>query len=130
MSKPTKDSVIDRINRGQTFLDTAHKLIFATWHNAYVTDQRAAAKKGTKRASLTVKTFTLTDLETSLEIVMNLYRQQEDIKAAAKIDYSTMSFGDRARARAKIIREAAAKCRDQAIATGKTVKFQMPKISF
>ena len=93
----TKEVLRARINKGQSHLDTAHKIVFTTWHTQYMNAiQRHPAK------------YTKAQLIEVFEKVADIYRMQKIESVDQTFDHNTSPWLTRVRNRAARIRDAAA----------------------
>lgn len=93
----TKEVLRARINKGQSHLDTAHKIVFTTWHNSYMHETGRSPAKYTKAQ--------LTDV---FNKVADIYRMQKIESVDQTFDHNTSPWLVRVRNRAARIRDAAA----------------------
>jgi metallophosphoesterase superfamily enzyme len=117
LNKHTNLQLRVRINKGQKTLDTAHKIMFAAWHQAYVAD-----------AGRTVSSFTKAQLIDVLTHIVELYKAQQVVNAGEDFDTKTSTLRERTMARARNIRLLMNQAKDEAIATGKAVKVKMERL--
>jgi len=93
----TNDELRARINKGQSQLDTAHKIVFSTWHTQYMDAiQRHPAK------------YTKAQLIEVFEKLVAIYKLQRTTKCEQAFDHNTSPWLTRVRNRAARIRDAAA----------------------
>ena len=121
LTAQTKAELRTRINKGQSLLDPAHKILFAAWTNDYMDNCHRTVAKFTK-ADL-IKAFTKT---------ANLYRAQcaatAQMQSDRRFDNTTSSWKELAQQRAAQMRERMREAKELAIKTGKSVQVKVQNI--
>lgn len=118
MNKPltshTNDELRARINKGQSLLDPAHKLIFAAWTNEAI-----------HANGRTVSKFTKLDLIAAFSKTAELYKLQQSVNVSEKFDNATLSLRTRTLNRAAKMRDLMRAAKDEAVRTGKAVQIKL-----
>lgn len=91
----TNDELRARINKGQSQLDTAHKIVFTAWHTSFMNEVQRSPAKYTKAQLIAV-----------FEQLVAIYKQQRNHNAEASFEHNTSPWLTQVRNRAARIRDA------------------------
>ena len=118
MNKPlvkhTNDELRSRINKGQSLLDPAHKLMFAAWTNEAI-----------HSTGRTVSKFTKLDLVAAFGKTAELYKLQHAVNVTEQFDTRTLSLRERTLRHAAQMRQLMSTAKEEALRTGKAVQIKL-----